>query len=84
MIKFFSVIFLFLTLGCSFNQNSKIWNQKDQKSYDKQKVKKIFQDQKKIIKEFNPFLRLEISNKIMITRQSRCSLCSRTYKTYHA
>ncbi len=65
MIKFFSVIFLFLTLGCSFNQNSKIWNQKDQKSYDKQKVKKIFQDQKKIIKEFNPFLRLEISNKIL-------------------
>ena len=66
MTKIFFILFSFLFFfpGCSFNENSKIWNKKEQKIYDKENVKKIFQNQKKITKELNPFLKLKISNKI--------------------
>ena len=55
------LILIFLN-NCSFNEGSKIWT-KDQIEKNKQeKLKKVFNDNKKIIEEFNSELRLELEN----------------------
>ncbi len=57
----FLLILTFLT-NCSLNENSKIWT-KDQIEKKKQEnLKKVFKDDKKIIKEFNSELRIVLDN----------------------
>ena len=57
----FLLILIFLN-NCSLNEGSKIWT-KDQIEKNKQeKLKKVFNDNKKIIEEFNSELRLELEN----------------------
>tara|TARA_B100001939_G_scaffold340191_1_gene347944 strand:+ start:126 stop:1421 length:1296 start_codon:yes stop_codon:yes gene_type:complete len=57
----FLLILIFLN-NCSLNEGSKIWT-KDQIEKNKQeKLKKVFNDNKKIIEEFNSDLRLELEN----------------------
>ena len=57
----FLLIFIFLN-NCSLNEGSKIWT-KDQIEKNKQeKLKKVFNDNKKIIEEFNSELIIELEN----------------------
>ncbi len=57
----FLLILIFLN-NCSLNEGSKIWT-KDQIEKNKQeKLKKVFNENKKIIEEFNSELRLELEN----------------------
>ena len=49
MNKILLILFLSLTLSCSFNENSKIWKEKNQNIYDKKNVKKIFHEEKKLL-----------------------------------
>ncbi len=65
MNKILLILFLSLTLSCSFNENSKIWKEKNQNIYDKKNVKKIFHEEKKVTTELNPTLKLNLSNKII-------------------
>ena len=54
------VTLIFLT-NCSFNENSRIWNKKE-KIEDENKVSKKILDEKKVIStEFNPLLKLDLS-----------------------
>ena len=55
------IAFIFLN-NCSFNENSKIWKNKDQKSSQDQNIKKIFADEKTTVTEFNKVLKLDLSN----------------------
>ena len=55
------IAFIFLN-NCSFNENSKIWKNKDQESSQDQNIKKIFTDEKTTVTEFNKILKLDLSN----------------------
>ena len=62
MIKlvFLLIIFIFVN-NCSFNENSQIWNDKENKVEKKTNIKKVFQDEIKIVKEFNQNLQLNMT-----------------------
>lgn len=60
--KFAFVLILFILTSCSFNKNSKIWNEKDNKFYSKKNIKKILTNKESIQKEFNAFVELDFSN----------------------
>ena len=51
---------LFLS-NCSISENSRIWNDKEEKIENQKKIKKLFAEEKKIITEFNPELKLDFS-----------------------
>jgi outer membrane protein assembly factor BamB len=60
--RLFLLIFtLFFVTHCSVKENFGIWNKKDENLENQKKVKKLFSDEKKIITEFNPELKLDIS-----------------------
>ena len=55
------IAFIFLN-NCSFNEDSKIWKNKDQDLSQNQNIKKIFADEKTTVTEFNKVLKLDLSN----------------------
>ena len=55
------IAFIFLN-NCSFNEDSKIWKNKDQDLSQDQNIKQIFADEKTTVKEFNKVLKLDLSN----------------------
>jgi len=57
---FLLIIFIFVN-NCSFNENSQIWNDKENKVEKKTNIKKVFQDEIKIVKEFNQNLQLNMT-----------------------
>ena len=58
---FFTLIALVLLNNCSLNENSKIWNNKENKSDINNKSVKVLTDEKKVVLEFNKELRLDLS-----------------------
>ena len=65
---FLSIVFSFLLVNCSFNENSRIWNNKNKELENNKKTKntKIILDKKKETpKEFNSTLKLNLSKIIM-------------------
>ena len=52
---------LFLLSHCSITENARIWNDKEEKIENQKKIKKLFAEEKKIITEFNPELKLDLS-----------------------
>ncbi len=72
---YFLIIVFFFFNNCSFNENSKIWKEKDKsKDFSNQEsVKKLFVEEKTISSEFNSDLIIEISktqngNQIIVNR----------------
>ena len=62
MIRLFLIlILLFFFSNCSLNESSVIWNKKKEKVQNQKNIKKLFSQDKKIITEFNPELKLDIS-----------------------
>ncbi len=62
MIRLFLIlILLFFFSNCSLNESSVIWNKKKEKVQNQKNIKKLFSEDKKIITEFNPELKLDIS-----------------------
>ena len=55
------IAFIFLN-NCSFNEDSKIWKNKDQDLSQDQNIKQIFADEKTTVTEFNKLLKLDLSN----------------------
>ena len=55
------IAFIFLN-NCSFNEDSKIWKNKDQDLSQDQSIKQIFADEKTTVTEFNKVLKLDLSN----------------------
>ena len=55
------IIALFILNNCSLNENSRIWKEKDKKIQAQVNTKKILEKEKKIIVEFNPKLKIDLS-----------------------
>ena len=60
-LKIILIAFIFLN-NCSFNEDSKIWKNKDQDLSQDQNIKQIFADEKTTVTEFNKVLKLDLSN----------------------
>ena len=66
MNKLIILILSLLVLNhCSFNENSRLWKDKEKNLESKKNIKKVFSEKKKIITEFNQELRLDLT-KIMV------------------
>ena len=65
------IISLFFLNNCSLNENSRIWNDKEEKIIDPKNIKKVFSE-KKVVTQFNQELKLEnpISSELGIMRNS--------------
>ena len=57
----FTLIVLFFLNNCSFNENSRIWKDKENKLDTDTKITKAFSEDKVIVKEFNQDLKLDLS-----------------------
>ena len=55
------IIALIFLNQCSFNENSRIWKDKDNKIENQKNIKKVFLEDKKITIEFNKELKLDLS-----------------------
>jgi len=54
------IVLIFLN-NCSFNENSKIWKNEEDKIETNKNVKKVFSDENKLVSEFNQGLKLDLS-----------------------
>ena len=75
------IVLLFIN-NCSFNENSRIWKDKDKEQLTKSNVKKVFEEKKYVVEEFNQNLYLDLSgittNNIFISDKN--DLGSQSYK----
>ena len=55
------IIALFIFNNCSLNENSRIWKDKEKKLQAKENIKKIFEEEEKIVTEFNAELKIDLS-----------------------
>ena len=55
------ILSLFLLNHCSFNENSRIWKDKEKKLESEKNIKKVFSEEKKISSEFNQELKLDLT-----------------------
>ena len=54
------VIALFFLNNCSFNENSRIWKEKEKKLESQKKLEKVFAETSPVLREFNPELKIEL------------------------
>ena len=59
------IIALFILNGCSLNENSRIWKEKEKKLQTEINTKKILEEEEKIVAEFNPKLKIDLSRIII-------------------
>ena len=55
------IVFFFFN-NCSLNENARIWKDKKNKIETKKNIKEVFSQNKKILNEFNPKLKLNLDN----------------------
>ena len=55
------ILSLFLLNHCSFNENSRIWKDKEKNLEPVKNIKKVFSEEKKISSEFNQELKLDLT-----------------------
>jgi outer membrane protein assembly factor BamB len=55
------IISIILLNHCSFNENSRIWKDKEKKLESAKNIKKVFSEEKKISSEFNQELKLDLT-----------------------
>ena len=58
----FTLVVLFFLNNCSFNENSRIWKDKDNKLKTDKKITKVFSEEKASVTEFNQDLKLDLSS----------------------
>ena len=56
------LIALIFINNCSLNENSRIWKDKDKELSTQSKLKKVFEEEKIEIQEFNQLLKIDLSN----------------------
>jgi outer membrane protein assembly factor BamB len=56
------IISIFFLNHCSLNENSRIWENKDKNIKNQKNITKLFEDYNPNVQEFNPDLKLNISN----------------------
>ena len=63
------VVFFFLN-NCSFNENSRIWKDKENKLEKNKKITKVFSENKSSVKEFNQDLKLDLSSLKILNKKN--------------
>ena len=58
----FTFIALFLLNNCSFNENSRIWKDKENKLETDKKITQVFAEENVNVSEFNRDLKLDLSS----------------------
>ncbi len=58
---FFTLVLIFLT-NCSFNKNSKIWNENSNSVEADKTFQKVVIEEKTKTKELNPLIKIDLSN----------------------
>ena len=58
----FTFIVLFFLNNCSFNENSRIWKDKENKLETDKKITKVFAEENVSVSEFNRDLKLDLSS----------------------
>ena len=58
----FNFIVLFFLCNCSFNENSRIWKEKENKLETDKKIIKVFAEENISVSEFNRDLKLDLSS----------------------
>ncbi len=58
----FTLVVLFFLNNCSFNENSKIWKDKENKLETDKKLTKVFSEDKANVSEFNQNLKIDLSS----------------------
>ena len=64
----FTLIVIFFLNNCSFNENSRIWKDKENSFETNKNIKKVLTEEKKPISELNPTLKFDLS-KIKISNK---------------
>ena len=64
----FTLIIIFFLNNCSFNENSRIWKDKENSFETNKNIKKVLTEEKKPISELNPTLKFDLS-KIKISKK---------------
>jgi len=59
---FYLILIIFSLSCCSFNPNSKIWNEDRNKFESNKNLKKIIVNEKNKIAELNPSIKIDLSN----------------------
>ena len=82
-----TLITLVLLNSCSFNENSKIWKNKEIELNKDKNIKKVFAEDKRLVSEFNQNLELDLSkikiNNIFINNQNNFGAQSYNGKLNH-
>mgnify|MGYP007000169743 len=55
------LIALIFINNCSLNENSRIWKDKDKEISTQSKLKKVFEEEKIVVQEFNQLLKIDLS-----------------------
>ena len=58
----FTFVVLFFLNNCSFNENSRIWKEKENKCGSDKKITKVFAEENISVSEFNRDLKLDLSS----------------------
>ena len=58
----FTLVVLFFLNNCSFNENSRIWKDNENKLETDKKITKVFSEDKVSVKEFNQDLKIDLSS----------------------
>ena len=66
----FTLVVLFFLNNCSFNENSRIWKDKENKLETDKKITKVFSEDKASVAEFNQDLNLDLSSIKIIDKKS--------------
>ena len=66
----FTLVVLFFLNNCSFNENSRIWKDKENKLENNKKITKVFSENKSSVKEFNQDLKLDLSSLKILNKKN--------------
>ena len=66
----FTLLVLFFLSNCSFNENSKIWKDKEDKLETNKKIINIFSEDKESVKELNQDLKLDLSSIKIVNKKN--------------
>ena len=67
----FTLVVLFFLNNCSFNENSRIWKDNENKLETDKKITKVFSEDKVSVKEFNQDLKIDLSSIKIVNKKKK-------------
>ena len=67
----YTLVVLFFLNNCSFNENSRIWKDNENKLETDKKITKVFSEDKVSVKEFNQDLKIDLSSIKIVNKKKK-------------